>query len=50
MGNPDGDKDDEGNPDDADLGGKTDSKKPNAKRGVSCRKLVKKRLYRQSSV
>lgn len=33
MGNPDGDKDDEGNPDAADLGGKTDSKKPNPKPG-----------------
>ncbi|SYX87262.1 SpaA isopeptide-forming pilin-related protein [Paenibacillus alvei] len=33
KGNPDGNKDDEGNPDDADLGGKTDSKKPNPKPG-----------------
>ena len=33
KGNPDGDKDDEGNPDDADLGGKTVSKKPNPKPG-----------------
>lgn len=31
KGNTDGNKDDEGNPDDADLGGKTDSKKPNPK-------------------